>query len=147
MPVGDADRIRRYLFRKIENSRMAGRTRITFRAGDVHDAVGLSGAVPNVCQVLESEEKFRRPAGLQFIGYVYRPPSGQGRRLEIEFGILPVSSRNLSSVTEPEDGIDENLREYIMRLTPGEFQELAHQYLKAKGFDGAEIEISIQMKV
>ena len=166
MPAGDADRVRQYLFQRVEEARMAGASSITFRAGDVHDALGLSNAVPNVCQVLENEGKFHRPAGLQFLKYVYRPPSGLGRRLEIEFRILPVSNGVLGSETAPqnieqesvagvssstdtelEDIPNSNLRESIMKLSPSEFQELAREYLKAKGFDGAEMEITIRMKI
>ena len=145
---------------------MAGASSITFRAGDVHNALGLSNAVPNVCQVLENEGKFHRPAGLQFLKYVYRPPSGLGRRLEIKFRILPVSTGILGSVTasqsieqesvvvvnsstepEPQDNLNKSPREHILELTPSEFQELVREYLKAKGFDDAEIEITIRMKM
>ena len=49
--------------------------------------------------------------------------------------------------TELEDALDENLYERILELSPSEFQELAREYLKAKGFADAEIEIVIRMKV
>ena len=31
-------------------------TKVAFRAGDVHSAVGLANAYPNVCQVLEGKK-------------------------------------------------------------------------------------------
>ena len=40
-----------------------------------------------------------------------------------------------------------SLRRYILQLTPSEFQELAREYLKAKGFDDAVISITVRMKV
>ena len=44
------------------------------------------------------------------------------------------------------DGIG-SLRQEVLRLTPSEFQELAREYLQSKGFDNAEIEIVIRMKM
>ena len=88
MPPGDADRIRRYLCQRVEEARLAGKTRVTFRAGDVHGALGLVHAHPNVCQVLEGKE-FHSLATVEFVRYVYRPPSGRGANLTIEFRVLP----------------------------------------------------------
>ena len=42
----------------------------------------------NVCQVLEGE-KFHALAGVEFVRYLDRPPSGQGANLAIEFRVLP----------------------------------------------------------
>ncbi len=86
MPRGDAERIRHYLCQRVEEARRAGNAKVTFRAGDVHDALGLKHSHPNVCQVLEGR-KFHEQAGVEFVGYVYRPPSGRGANLEIEFRI------------------------------------------------------------
>lgn len=87
MPPGDAERIRQYLCQQVEVARKDGKTTIRFRAGDIHDTLGLVSSHPNVCQVLEGE-KFREQAGVEFERYVYRPPSGQGANLEVEFRIL-----------------------------------------------------------
>ncbi len=87
MPPGDADRIRQYLCQQVEEAREAGKTSVTFRAGDVHDALGLVNSYPNVCQVLEGK-KFHDMADVEFVRYVDRPPLGQGANLEIEFTIL-----------------------------------------------------------
>ena len=67
--------------------RQAGQLTVTFRAGDVHEALGLVRAHPNVCQVLEGK-KFHSMAGVELARYVDRPPSGQGANLKIEFRIL-----------------------------------------------------------
>ena len=88
MPTGDANRIRQYLCRTIEEARRAGEEKVTLRAGDVHRALGMANAYANVCQVLEGG-KFHSRAGVQAAGYVYRPPSGQGANLTIEFHVLP----------------------------------------------------------
>ena len=48
----------------------------------------MANAYANVCQVLEGE-KFHSRAGVKAAGYVYRPPSGQGANLTIEFHVLP----------------------------------------------------------
>ena len=87
MPRGDADRIRRYLCQRVGEARNAGATRVTFRAGDVHDDLGMERRHPNVCQVLKGG-KFHTQAGVEILQCVYCPPSGQGANLEIEFGIL-----------------------------------------------------------
>ena len=90
MPAGDANRIRRYLCHRINEARLAGEKRVLFRAGDVHRALGLANAYPNVCQVLQGE-KFHLQAGVEIAHYVHRPPSGQGASLAIEFRILTES--------------------------------------------------------
>ena len=89
MPPGDADRIRQYLCQQVEIARNAGQTSVTFRAGDVNDALHLPGRIPNVCQVLEGK-KFRAMAGVELNRCVYRPPSGQGANLDLQFRILPL---------------------------------------------------------
>ena len=78
MPPGDVDRIRRYLCKRVDEARQAGKVTATFRAGDVHDDLKLSRQYPNVCQVLEGG-KFHERAGVEFARYVYRPPIGTGR--------------------------------------------------------------------
>lgn len=83
----DADRIRDYLRRRVEEARQAGQSTVTFRAGDVHEALGLASAHPNVCQVLEGK-KFHSMAGVELAKYVDRPPPGQGANLKVEFRIL-----------------------------------------------------------
>ena len=91
MPIGDADRIRRYLVRKVEEARQAGDSTVTFRAGDVHDALGMVRAHPNVCQVLE-RNPFHSLAAVEPLNYIYRPPSGQSSNLTIEFRVLPLTT-------------------------------------------------------
>ena len=44
-----------------------------------------------------------------------------------------------------EDG-DDSYRRYILGLTPSQFQELAREYMKAKGFDDSEMEITMRIK-
>ena len=88
MPAGDANQIRRYLLRRVEEARNAGTTELILRAGDVHRILGMVNSHPNVCQVLEGD-KFHAMAGLEFVRYLNRPPSGQGANLVIEFRVLP----------------------------------------------------------
>ena len=96
MPPGDADRIRRYLYQRVEEARQAGKTRVTFRAGDIHRALGMVHSHPNVCQVLEGKE-FHSLATVEFVRNVYRPPSGQGANLTIEFQVLPRHQKSRTS--------------------------------------------------
>ena len=88
MPKGDADRIRRYLRGEVQAKRRAGAERISLRAQDIHESLGLTNAYPNVCQVLTSK-KFHSKARVEFVRYVSRPPSGQGSSIVIEFCLLP----------------------------------------------------------
>lgn len=94
MPTGDANRIRRYLLRKVEEARRAGSTELILRAGDVHRVLKLMNSYANVCQVLEGR-KFHTKAGVEFVRYLNRPPSGQGANLVIEFRVLPKRRRTL----------------------------------------------------
>ena len=102
MPRGDARRIRKHLCQQVEAARFEGAGIVTFRAGDVHDALGLTNSYANVCQVLEGW-LFHEGAGVEIATYVYRPPSGRGANLEIRFRILPTAreSREQSVLTTP----------------------------------------------
>ena len=164
MPAGDADRIRNYATRLVEDARRNGETRIKIRSGDIHNALGLSQAHANVGQSLEGEI-FQNQAGVRLVDY-RGVDSRRGANAYFIYEILPASNRDVRSFitpldveqesvagvssstdAEPKDAMDENLRERILELSPSEFQELAREYLKAKGFDDAEIEITIRMKV
>ena len=138
MPVGDADRIRDYATRLIEKVRLEGETRITIRSGDVHDALGLTLAHANVCQVLDGR-KFHMQARVRLIEY-RGAQSRASSNSYFDFEILP------SVETETKEDTTESFRDRILELSPSEFQKLAQEYLKAKGFADAEIEITIKMK-
>ena len=102
MPRGDARRVRAYLCQQVEAARLEGARSVTFRAGDVHDELGLINAYANVCQVLEGW-LFHERAGVEIASYLYRPPSGRGASLEIQFRILTTGSesREESVLTAP----------------------------------------------
>ena len=87
MPRGDAERIRRYLCDQVASARGRGEKTITFRAGDIHDSLGLRKSHANVCQVLD-RPKFRAAARVEFVRDIERPPSGEGANLVVEFRIL-----------------------------------------------------------
>ncbi len=88
MPQGDADRIRGYLDRQVKKARENGQTTIIFRAGDVHQALGVTNAYRNVCQVLKGR-KFRWLAQVELMRNSAYPPSGEGPSLTVEFRVLP----------------------------------------------------------
>ena len=87
MAIGDADLIHPYLIEQVKSARLRGERTITFRAGDIHKALGLVNVYPIVCQALESQ-KFHEAAGVRIARYIKRPPSGRGANLIIEFRIL-----------------------------------------------------------
>ena len=165
MPAGDADRIRDYATQMIEEARREGDTRKTIRAGDVHDALGLTLAHANVCQVLDGS-KFHTQARVNLLRYS-GAPSRASSNSYFEFEILPVAGdttllrhdellarmcgQNLKTMPSFDDrqkkDVSESWQEQVFELTPSEFQELAREYLKAKGFADAEIEIVIRMTI
>ena len=52
-----ADQIRQYVVDEIvAPARQAGRTEVRVRAGDVHQAMGLSNRMPAVCSALSAEK-------------------------------------------------------------------------------------------
>ena len=85
--LGQAERIRQYLCRRVEEKRRAGETSVILRAGDIHSALGLENAMPNVCQVLKGK-KLHEQARVESVEVVNSPPSGSGSSLEIAFKIL-----------------------------------------------------------
>ena len=68
-------------------ARGRGDKTVTFRSGDVHEALGLVNSLPNVCQVLKGP-KFHEEARVNLVRYIECPPSGQGANLIMEFRIL-----------------------------------------------------------
>ncbi len=60
---------------------------MTFRAGDVHDALGMRRRHSNVCKVLRGR-MFHSHAGVEIGRYVHQPPRGNCANMEIEFRIL-----------------------------------------------------------
>ena len=152
MPRGDADRIRQYaLEHYIEPARRAGERRVVVRASDVHKALGLGWRYANVCHALDGD-KFHRQAGVKIVDYK-GPPSRRGPSAEFVFSILPQPGheqandwrrRGLELPARREQADD--WRRHIMELPLGEFQGLIGDYLKAKGFSDAEVEIVIRLK-
>jgi hypothetical protein len=88
--TSQAQQIRDYLRQRVDVRRQAGATSVTFRAGDVHDDLGLRSRLPNVCQVLEGN-LFHAQAGVERVRCLEQPPSGRGANLVIEFRILPTT--------------------------------------------------------
>ena len=130
-----ADRIREYAVEHyIEPARRAGERRVSIRAGDLHNALGLKQAHFNVCQALDGS-KFHRQAGVKIV-YYKGPPSRRGPSAEFVFSILP----------QPVHTQADDWRRRVMELPMGEFQGLIGDYLKAKGFSDADVEIVIRMK-
>ena len=68
MPTGDAERVRDYATKLVEDKRGAGEKDVTLRAGDIHDALGLRLAHANVCQVLDGR-RFHEQAYVKLLGY------------------------------------------------------------------------------
>ena len=89
MPAGDAGRIRDYLCKQVEAARQDGITRLSIRAGDVHDALGLVNVHPNVCQVLKGSI-FHRRAGVEYlVNRTEGPSSEQGANVIYHYYVLP----------------------------------------------------------
>ena len=74
-PKSQADRIREYVLRQyVEPWRRTGKVRLCIRAGDVQREMGLSGAAPNVCNVLRGR-KFLELANVKLVHHTEPCPS------------------------------------------------------------------------
>lgn len=173
MPQGDADRVREHATRLVEGARREGKERIAIRAGNVHHYLRLHQAHANVCQALEGD-KFQRQAGVKLVDY-RGVDSRRGANSVFVFSILPVGTRpsgvrsmgvrrqdtrpqGVRSVgvrrqdTRPQGTRSLGVlspsiwRNQVLELPIEEFQELFSDYLKAKGFSDADVEIVIKMK-
>ena len=166
MPQGDVNRIREYATGLVEQARREGRESITIRAGNVHKALGLRQAYANVGQALDGEI-FHRQARVKLVDYD-GPPSRRGSKSEFIYRILHGREqgddwrrRVPQRPTRREQASDlrERLREFptqheqandwrkrVLELPIEGFQELFSDYLKAKGFSNAEVEIVIRMR-
>lgn len=173
MPQGDADMIREHATGLVEQARREGRERITIRSGDVHDALKLKQAHSNVGQALDGA-KFHKQAHVELVDY-HGVDSRRGSNSEFVFSILPLGTRSPGiqfSGTRPSDTRISNTRpsgtrrritraeitrslgilppsiwrKQVLELPIEEFQELFSDYLKAKGFSDADVEIVIRMK-
>ena len=148
--MSQADEIRRYAVQHyVEPARRAGERRVSIRAGDVHNALGLKQAHFNVCQALDGS-KFHRQAGVRLVDY-NGVPSRRGANAEFVFSIQPGQAQASDwrrRVSEPptRQAQASDWRGRVLELPMGEFRELFSDYLKAKGFSDAEVEIVIRMK-
>ena len=169
MPPGDADRIRKYLCDQVEIAREAGQPSVTFRAGDVHDALVLKGSHHNVCTVMQSK-KFLLQAAVETDKYIQRTPSGAGSNLVIEYKILagagdthedsqdlrrdnPMevdANSEVSGDSGPDDlkpaagvaettDVRQQLKKRLLKLTPVQFERLLGEYFTAKGCSEVEV--------
>ncbi len=168
MPPGDADRIRQYLCQAVQQARNAGQTSVTFRAGDVRQAMGNTPSNATICHVLENQ-KFRKLASVEIEKHIRRPPSGYGANLEIVFRVLPnavsASPKQENPEAEPTEqnaarlieanskntnvdtaemsnsgtGINERLKNRLLRLTSTQFEHLLGKYFSTKGFSRVEV--------
>ena len=82
MSEGVAERVYAYLVERVDQARSAGETVVTFRAGEVRDALGLTGtnAIIGVCQVLETKASLPERAGIEYIDKT-GPQAPEGERL------------------------------------------------------------------
>ena len=86
MPAGDAKRIRDYATEVVEEERHQGKTSVTIRSGDIHDALRLRMAHANVGQVLDGS-KFHNQANVKLVGYT-GPNARRGSNAKFTFEIL-----------------------------------------------------------
>ena len=124
MPPGDAKRIRDYMVDLVEAARAAGRSEISFRSGDVHKALGLKNAYPNVCNILKDKRRqFQRQARVTLLeDKTTGPPSGMGGNLTCHYEIIGAASTATTAAAAasaqaaccpPDDG---GVRERLARL-------------------------------
>jgi hypothetical protein len=96
-----ADRIRKFVLdHYVSPARAEGRVEITVRAGDVHQAMGLSSAMPNVCSAIGGV-KFERLAEVTRSRRV-GPPMGANVYFQFNLGVRPATGPLTAPAPEPE---------------------------------------------
>lgn len=104
MFMSQADTIREFVIRRFAApARAAGRPGFAIRAGDVHAAIGLRNALPNVCSAIGSM-KFQEEAGVRLVRRE-GPHAGSNAVFEFAFVDPPSSGpRTAASVPPPRKG-------------------------------------------
>ena len=140
------DKIRRFIADNyIEPARRSGQEYVDVRAGDVNRAMvtkGLlpSSRLPNVCNALRGKDLLN----LANVELLETTGPYEGTTTAFRYRILNTIP---SVASESNYDRNEELHERLLQLTLSEFQQLAREYLKAKGFADTEIEIVIRMKM
>lgn len=138
-----ADEIRQYADdHYVKPARERGERQVSIRAGTVRQEMRLSSdSVAAVGGALDTDV-FERFANVKQLKEKYHGvDSRRGANANFVFEILPLSDYRAR------DDYVGNWRERAFELSPSEFQELVREYLEAKGFSDAEVEIVIKMKV
>lgn len=93
-----ADEIRTFICEEyISHARNEGKKEISIRAGDIHQAMGLSNRMPAVCSALKS--KNLREIGQIEIKQIKAPPKGAGANFVATFEILYGESKETTKQT------------------------------------------------
>lgn len=95
-----ADHIRQFtLDHYVAPARAEGRSEITIRAGDVHQAMGLANAMPAVCSAIGSNkfQEIARVIPVKRIG----PANGANVYFTFELGARQLSGRAVDQRREP----------------------------------------------
>src|SRR6266436_6338901 len=95
-----ADRIRQFtLDHYVARARAEGRSEITIRAGDVHQAMGLANAMPAVCSAIGSNKflELARATLVKWIG----PANGANVYLHFSLTAGPMPKQPATSRQQP----------------------------------------------
>ena len=158
--MSQANEIRQHVFvHHIEPAREKGLTEVEVLTKVVRqemdgnlDPTAIMGALTaeNRLNSIRAELVRRIGTGRGWQGVRYRLLEAKTDSMSCDELLSRLRYQNLkttpSSDDQPIKDIDESWRKQVLGLSPSEFQELAREYLKAKGFADAEIEIVIKMK-
>ena len=143
-----ADRIREYVVQQyIEPARREQRTEVSILARDIRSEMGLPIDQTAVMQAL-IRDNFLNQNGLEL---AERLGEGQGwrgvryRLLRTGYSPDPFIPRGDHEPT-PTREQGEDWRKQVLELPIEEFRELFSDYLKAKGFPNADVEIVIRTR-
>lgn len=96
-----ADRIREYVVANyFEPARKRGSPTVNVRSGDVHDDLGLTNQLPNVCQAIEGKQ-LSKISGLAQPEVVAGPPSGRGANMVYRFNLSHPGEKKVAPMTPP----------------------------------------------
>lgn len=150
--MSQADEIRRYAAQHfVEPARQKQCAEVTILAKDIRSEKGLPIDQAAVMSALTTKI-FRNKNGLKLLERIGDGQGWQGVRYRLmgtdyspdqslprgEYEPIPQHGRESEYIGD--------WRERVLELPMGEFRELFSDYLKAKGFSDAEVEIVIRMK-
>lgn len=126
--MGLTDNIRRYVCENmIKPAKDRGDKEVTARAGDIHEALGLSSRMPSVCSALKAG--MEKLCNVEVVN-VIAPPSGMGANVYVTYRLLEGDA--LPSTAKP---VIKQSNSDMDALSEDEIKEVLEKHLKSNGWN------------